>query len=279
MAWEMGSGSDMGSLGCLDFFWQTLLEISFIFGCPLPSRNIIFHSPITFSGFLVSLVFCLWKERCRDWTLQPEIPDSLSSISAGLSQTLQFRVSMTDLMVQFTDVLQIILFEALYLAICIFVCIAKGTERKGKVLIFWEARQWLLFRGRCTNTREMLLRPLRRIRPIDASSFFNHFWMNEKVLPWIIRTDFPTILLWTTNAKHSTNHKHLRLSKGSKPESQGSRNHIFHVEQSNPTSDLEMVQTCGVLLASPPPASWGDAVQTAHSLVSGIAVMLDHVQV
>lgn len=147
MAWEMDQAQTWGLWVAQTFFWQTLHAISFIFGCPLPSCSIIFHSPIPFSGFSVSLVFCLWKERCRDWTLQPEFPVSLSSISAGLSQTLQFRVSMTDLTVQFIDVLQVINSVWSSLPCHLHLCIAKGTEKKGKVFIFWEAEQWLLFRG------------------------------------------------------------------------------------------------------------------------------------
>jgi len=128
----------------------------------------------------------------------------------------------------------------------------------------------------------MLIRPL---RPIEASSFFNHCRVSENVLPWVIKTDFPTpsslIWLWTSNAiaKHSTSDTCLRHLKGGKPESQSSRNHLFHVEQSSLTSDLGRVQAHGALLASPPPTSRGRAVHTAHSPVSAVAVGLDQAQV
>lgn len=149
MAWEMDKAQTWGLWVAQTFFWQMLHAISFIYGCPLPSCSIIFHSPIPFSGFSVSLVFCLWKERCRDWTLQPEIPASLSSISAGLSQTLQFRVSMTHSTVPHSTVHRCSSGNSVWSSLpChLHLCIAKGTERKGKVFIFWEAEQWLLFRG------------------------------------------------------------------------------------------------------------------------------------
>lgn len=54
---------------------------------------------------------------------------------------------------------------------------------------------------------------------------------------------------------------------------------FFHVEQSSLTSGLGMVQAHGMLLASPPCASQGSAVQTAHSPVCAVAVKVDQAQV
>lgn len=119
---------------------------------------------------------------------------------------------------------------------------------------------------------------------MDACSFFNHCCVSEKVFPWIIKTDFPTpsslILLWTSNAiaKHSTDDTCLRHLKGRKPESQGSGNHLFQVEQISLTSGLGSVQAHGVLLTSPPCASQGSAVQQLTDPSAG-AVRLDQAQV
>lgn len=54
---------------------------------------------------------------------------------------------------------------------------------------------------------------------------------------------------------------------------------FFHVEQSSLTGGLRMVEAHGVLLASPPPASQGSAVQTAHSPVWAVTVRVDQAQV
>lgn len=179
MAWEMDQAQTWGLWVAQTFFWQTLHAISFIFGCPLPSCSIIFHSPIPFSGFSVSLVFCLWKERCRDWTLQPEFPVSLSSISAGLSQTLQFRVSMTDLTVQFIDVLQVILFEALYLAICIF-ALQRALRRKVRYLSFEKLSSGCCSEDRCLSATVYNQRVELGMNDIYKMFLFSFFLTIEK---------------------------------------------------------------------------------------------------
>lgn len=122
------------------------------------------------------------------------------------------------------------------------------------------------------------------LRFYDASSFFNHCHFSEEAFPWIIKRGFPTpsslILLWTSNAiaKHSTK-SHLRHLKSRKPESQGSRNHLFHAEQSSLTSGIATVQAHWVLVASLASASQGSAVQMVHSTIPAVGVRLDQAQI